>query len=197
MQTKDLKLLASVFAASMAYSVTRYHLFKGVSWDHLPLYVANKALSLSGLLLLGVSRIQVDKQSRKHLGVAGAVMIGLHVLISFQILNRAYFPKAYLANGKMTLAGEASMLAGTVALLLTYCLCTASSRKKLSEQQDATSLIPGLGRMVLLLTALHVGFWGYSGWWDVYAWPGQLPPITLISGLAACLFLILPRPKCP
>ena len=71
----DGKLIAGVLAASLGYAVVRYNVFGGVSADQLPVFVTNKAISVGSLVLLGVSRVVIDKPRRKHLGLIGLALL--------------------------------------------------------------------------------------------------------------------------
>jgi hypothetical protein len=54
-------------------------------------------------------------------------------------------------------------------------------------------LIPGAGQGILALSALHVLALGYPSWSDPAHWPGHLPPISMLSFLAAVGFLVARR----
>lgn len=96
------------------------------------------------------------------------------------------------------------MLTGVVALVMMLWLYRvtplANARKddKPSPPNDVQpaavkrrrGLVPGLGRLVLLFTALHVFFMGYTTWLDVSSWPGYLPPITLLSFVIGIGFVV-------
>src|ERR1041385_4217428 len=46
---------AAIFGFFLAYAVVRYHLFKGVPWEHLPLYTVNKALAMASTALAALA----------------------------------------------------------------------------------------------------------------------------------------------
>ena len=190
---RDAKLVVGVSAVSLAYAIVRYNVFKGVSWEQLPVYVTNKAIAVAGLVLLGMSRFVVEIRRRKELGLAGACFTGLHVILSFMLLEPAYFAQHYLPSGMMRWTGEASMLAGAIAATLVGWLVYATSNRPVETQVRGASLVPGVARVVLALVAAHVAALGVSVWLDVGAWPGRLPPITLLSFLLAVGFCVLPR----
>ncbi len=190
---RDAKLVVGVLAVSLAYAVVRYNVFKGVSWEQLPIYVTNKAIAVAGLVLLGMSRLVVEIRRRKQLGLAGALLTGLHVILSFMLLEPAYFAQHYLPSGMMRWTGEASMLAGAIATALVGSLVYATTNRPVDTQVRGVSLLPGVARVVLALVAAHVALLGVSVWLDVGSWPGRLPPITLLSFLLALGFCVLPR----
>jgi hypothetical protein len=192
---RDGKLIAGVLAVSLAYAVVRYHVFKGVPWDQLAVYTTNKAVAVAALALFGVSRLVRQPARRKHLGLVGAMFAALHAMLSFTVLEPSYFPAIHRAGGAMTWQGETSMLVAAIASMLLLWLAYASLHRPADVQVEGTSLVRGLGRIVLGLVALHVLVLGYAVWLDVDTWPGRLPPITLLSFAIALGFTVLPRVK--
>ncbi len=189
----DTRLVAGVFLASLAYAIVRYHVFAGVDWAQLPVFITNKAISVASLVMLGISRVVFDKARRKRLGLIGAALAGLHVILSVMLFEPSYLAKLYKPSGTMTASAELSMLAGAVATTLLGWLLYSSVATPLDRQSSGTSLVPGLGRVVLILVAAHVAAMGWAGWLDVAAWPGKLPPITLLSCAIAVGFFVVPR----
>jgi len=178
------KAIIAVLVASLVYAVLRYNIFKGVSFEHLPLYVLNKVFSLAGLGLIAMACLGSERARRRELGYLGLVLVMLHFLISIVILTPEYFGKFFIKSGKMTWQTELSMLAGILGMLFLLWLFVASL-KDVIQLPAQRSLVPGLGQAVLFFTALHVFAMGSFGWLSVDAWPGYLPPITLISFLVA------------
>jgi hypothetical protein len=176
-----------VLLASTAYAVARYIVFGDVSPEQLPLFVANKAVSLAGLALIGLSSLAREHERRKELGLTGLALTGVHVVASLGMLTPAYYAKLFGSAGRMTWQGELSMLAGAAACIPLMQLYRATPYGRLPQNQTVPgrSLIPWLGRSALLLTAAHVLVMGYTGWTDWQSWPGRLPPITLLSFLIA------------
>ena len=189
----DRKLLAGTLAAGLAYAIVRYNVFKGVPWEQLPVYVTNKAFSLSGLMLLGLSRVVVEKHRRKSLGLSGALLIAIHVLMSLMLAGPEYYESFYGASGHMTLSASLSMLAGALGTGGLMWLFYSTTIRPVSGQSHRTSLVPGLGRFVLLFTAAHVALIGVKGWFDIASWPGSLPPITLLSFAIAGVLTVAPK----
>lgn len=190
---RDGKLIASVFAVSLAYAIARYNVFKGVLWEHLPVYVVNKAIAVTAVVLLGLSRRVFEKQRRKQLGLVAALLAAVHVMLSMMVLDPYYMPSMYTPSNVMTLETELSMLSGTLAAGLLLWLGYATATHPLAGQSHGTSLVLGLGRTVLVLLALHVAFYGIAGWVAPSTWPGGMPPLTLLSFLTATGFCLLPR----
>lgn len=185
------------------YAIIRYIVFKGVSPNHLPLYIVNKIFSVSGIFLIATSytigklkRLKNKNESRQHqlikfTGLAGFSLSAMHVFISLMIISPGYFPKFYHED-MMNFKGELSMLMGVFSL---FCFSfpaittlpfmqEAVGFKKWKKRQQ-------IGYLGLLTAFLHVLVMGISGWLDVASWPGYLPPITMLSALIASVPLVL------
>ena len=185
------RLIAVVFGFSLTYAVLRYNVFKGVPFDHLPLYVTNKAVSMTALLLIGVSHLARNVETRRRCGMAGFAAAGFHVLLSLALLSPAYYEKLFLSpdgSKGLALVGELSLLAGASAFFLLVLIAWPKRPETAAAWQTA---IPRLVRGVLALTAFHCLFYGWSGWWTPDRWPGFLPPITLLSFLFAAGTLLV------
>lgn len=193
----DARLAAGVLAASLAYAVLRYNVFGTVAWEQLPLFVANKAIAVTGLVLLGLSRLVADRERRKDLGLVGLAFTLVHVLLSFVIIAPMYLPKQFTQAGTLRWGAETSLLAGAIATVLLLSLAYATLQKPIERHAHATSLLPGIARVMLLLVAVHAAALGYTVWLDVAGWPGAMPPITLWSFLLAAAFCVLPRRAAP
>ena len=188
-----------ILVISFAYAIIRYHIFGDITWEHFPLFISNKALSLAGLIFLGLSMVESNKLERKSLGQLGASLIGSHIIISFIILNEQYFQKFFQHTGIFTFQAEVSMLAGALATILMCALVlaspasTSSSDSQPSSEQPKSSLRSGWGRAIMVLAAIHVSFMGYTSWLNPSSWQGYLPPITIISFVVSLVFLVRRR----
>ncbi len=175
-----------VMLGCTAYAIVRYTVFGDVSPQQLPLYVMNKGFSFAGLILLGCSRCASEPVRRRDLGYVGLGLILLHGIMSLCLLNPGYFPKLFQVSGLMTWQAEGSLLAGALSsLALCGLFCLSRTRDSQPAPPGDEALRPWLGRAMLLLAAVHVGLIGYAGWFHPDTWPGGLPPITLLSVLAA------------
>jgi energy-converting hydrogenase Eha subunit A len=190
---RDLRLAAWVLAASFGYAVVRYHVFGSVSAEQLPIFVANKAISVASLVLLGLSRLVDEKPRRKWLGFVGLAGALIHLMMSLLVLAPAYLPKHFKPDGMMQWNVEASILAGVLSLVALLWLGFAAGTHPIERQRPTTSLVLRLGRIALGLTAVHALLLGYSTWAAVDQWPGSLPPITMISFGIAAAMCVLPR----
>ena len=196
-----LKWVGVIFSVCLIYSFIRYITLGPEDVSQLPLYVMNKALSWAGLATIGLSRLLGHAAARKQAGLIGALMIGLHVVMSMLVLKPEYLRKFFDSmNGmKLTGAGEASMLAGVLGLgFLAWLLwATAAQANGSSDSNGNGSLLPWVGRAVLICGALHVALMGGDIWFAPEKWAnyGHLPPITLLSFVTAVVFLALRRRK--
>ena len=64
-----------------------------------------------------------------------------------------------------------------------------------SDSNGNVSLLPWVGRAVLICGAVHVALMGWDIWFAPEKWEsyGHLPPITLLSFVTAVVFLFLRR----
>ena len=185
------------------YAILRYNVFKGVDPSHFPLYIVNKILSTTGLLLIAMSYAwskirwikhdnqKHDNQLIKFLGLSGFSLSAIHVFISLMIISPEYYPKFY-HEGMMNFKGELSMLMGVFSI---YCF-SIPAITTIPFMQEAVGIKrwqrrQQIGYLGLLTGFLHVVIMGYSGWLDIESWPGYLPPITLIATIIAIIPLFL------
>lgn len=187
----------TVWASCLGYAVLRYNVFKGVEWTHLPLFIVNKSVAFAGVIFVALAYLagksfggragsEAARARAKFLGLAGFAMLTVHVLMSMVLLSPANYEKFYEASGRLNLTGELTFLFGVLAYgcLLFPAIATAPY------------MYEALG-MERWLKAQHMGYWalalacghtlamGIEGWIDVSAWPGSMPPITLLGFLAA------------
>lgn len=177
----------------MAYAVVRYNVFKGVEWIHLPLYIVNKATSLSAVILLASAYLvgrwipvhKDDPERRlvliKFLGLAGFGLAALHSLMSMALLGPTYYPKFFGAE-KMNLVGELTILFGVVGM---FWLASPAVTSLPNMQQALGDTLwkraQRAGYVALAFTALHCFAMGVQGWLEPETWPGSLPPITMLA----------------
>ncbi len=192
---RDGRLVATVFAVSLVYAIARYSVFKGVQWAHLPIYVVNKAVAVTALVSLGISRVVYEKARRKRFGLLAAVLAALHLMLSYMVLSPYYMPSLFKQSNVMTLEAELSMLTGATAACILLWLVHATATHPTAGQPHGTSLVRGFGRAILVLAAFHVALYGSPDWASPSRWPGGLPPITLLSCVAAIAFFLLPRAR--
>ena len=187
MITKQLTLIT--FLVALVYTVVRYGYFKGVSVADFPLYLMNKATAISGLLLFGLAGLQANSTKRLHTGLSALALIFIHVMSPLVLLSEDYFEVFYdSVNKQMAWNTQISMLSGILAFTCVLILLRATDNGK---SDHAFSLVPGLGRWGLVLVFLHMVFMATDHWITPQQWPGNMPPITLISALICIIFCLL------
>ena len=198
-----LKCVAIIFATCFGYSNLRYVVFGPEDGTHVPLFIMNKALSWSGLATVGLSKVLRQYETSRMAGLLGALMIGMHVVMSLLILRPEYLGKFFSsADGmRMTWKGEAAILAGVLGLACLTCLLwnTATAYKKANQSIEIRSVLPRGVDILLFCGTLHVAFMGWDEWFEPTKWAdfGYLPPITMLSFLTGVIFLFArsPSPK--
>ncbi|MFI4862036.1 MAG: hypothetical protein ACIAXF_15325 [Phycisphaerales bacterium JB063] len=192
----------AVLLLCFVYAAVRYVGFGGVLPDQLPVYVANKALSWAGVVMItlavgarplsawlpGAGALREDRRS---LGMVGLAFCAVHTVMSLMLLSPAYYAKFYVETGRMTTAGEVSMLAGACSLALLVWQSRIAPPTEPGQPNHAAKHRRALGTAVLALALLHVGFMGWPGWFTPAKWHGGMPPITLLSAAVAALGVAL------
>lgn len=193
-----------IFLAILAYAVIRYNVIKGTPWAEVPLFISNKAISLSAIVFIAISYalgslVRFWPQtftpilgSRKFFGLLGFGLAAIHGLISLLIFTPAYYPKFFLASGKLNLIGELSMLFGVLAFFV-FALVALTSIPTIANSMDPKNWLRAqrIGYLGLSLVFFHVLVMGLRGWLKPADWPGGLLPISLVAAIVIALALLL------
>ncbi len=195
-----------VVGFAVAYAVIRYHLAGDVAWRHFPLFILNKATSLSAVIFVASSYLigkiirwhDHDKALRlvviKFCGLMGFFLAGVHAFLSLGLLSPAYYGKYFDAVGRLNLEGEIAISVGVVALffLLSPAVTTLPMMPKAiggvrwKRSQRA-------GYVALTLVVVHLVALGWRGWLAPGGWNGGMPPISLVAVVAAMVPLLVKR----
>jgi DMSO/TMAO reductase YedYZ heme-binding membrane subunit len=179
---------------SIGYAVLRYHIFGEVPWKDLPLYVLNKGISLSSLILLsfnfslgplknvGIKIPENWLSARKSMGIAGFLFAFIHIFMSISILNPKYYSVFFMADGTLSIEGGLSLLGGILSFVFLWVYNTSFS-SRLKEDKRIIAIITSRRFLIyaFFFTGVHLFFMGYKGWGDSSGWQGGLPPVSLIS----------------
>jgi hypothetical protein len=183
----DNTITTVVFIVSIGYATIRYNVFKGVLWTDWPLYVLNKAFAVSSLVLLVINVYRYRYiQNRSNAKIFKyAMFLGfLHILISFALLNPAYYDKFYL-NGKLTFSAGISYLLGAIATALIF---NKGFSKELNNNRETKIKVLSI---LAFIIGSHAALQAFKGWLPASAWPGYMPPLSMISFLIGLFALVL------
>lgn len=186
-------VITAVAATSLAYAVVRYNVFAGVGWERLPLFIANKGISLASVLLLAVSYLAnrglpvsadaraARRQLARASGLSGFLLAMVHVVVSVVIFSGANYPTLF-DGPRMNRAGFVCLVTGVMAMLLLL-PPAFGSLAQVRQRMGAVrwKRAQQLGYLALAATAVHVLWIGVRNWPAVSRWPGALPPISLLS----------------
>ena len=192
-----------VVATAFAYAILRYNIIKGVSWEHFPLLISNKAIALSAVGLIALSYIlgslarffprtfSATLGARKFFGLTGFGLAAMHGLMSLLLFSPKNYPKFFLEDGSLSLTGELSMLFGVLAFFV-FSIVAYTSIPVIVAKMDKHiwHRAQKLGYLGLLLTLLHVVSMGFSGWLNTAGWPGGLLPISLLAAIILAFALL-------
>lgn len=179
----------------LLYAVIRYHFFKGVSWEHFPLYIFNKAISLTAILMFLCSLLTKFlirfwsafkfSNTSMTLAISALAMAFIHGIISLILLRQEYYPALFGENGQFTFKGEIGLLLGVLVFAAMVTMGILSIVNKfnsgilIEKRIFKTLKLASVG-----LVGGHVFFLGIDSWETPLSWPGYLFPISLIAFLA-------------
>ncbi|MAZ88447.1 MAG: hypothetical protein CL693_12465 [Cellvibrionaceae bacterium] len=170
-----------VFVLCGIYALLRYSFFGPVEPQHWPTYISNKAISVFAVCMLALSGWNYakgytlrSKQQGRMVWHAALIHSGL----SLALLNGDYYPKFFADNG-MNFLGESVILCGVLA---SYALWQVGNLCGLRHHQFKC-----LACALALLHLLPMS----ASWITPMQWYGFMPPMSLISALAAGTALLL------
>jgi hypothetical protein len=171
-------------ALALVYAVVRYLVVKGVPVDHAPLYVANKAVAAVAIFAFARAVSHADRGARREAARQGLALSVVHALASLPVLSPAYFPGWFVSDGRFGLRAELALAAGIASLALAWHLSRPGDDPEARERGAARFRLAVVG-----LAWAHCLAVGWLNWFDVAAWPGRMPPITLLCALGTAPLL--------
>ena len=197
-------IAATVLLSTFAYAIIRYNIIKGVAWEHLPLFISNKAIALAAVVLIALAyllgplarfwpkRIVPLLGARQFFGLAGFGLGAVHGIGSLLLFTPANYPRFFLTDGTLSLTGELSMAFGVLSFLIFAVVAvTDLPGVTAAMAEDRWQAVQRLGYGGLLLVLLHVVVMGFQGWLQPSTWPGGLVPISLIAAIVIAVTLLL------
>jgi DMSO/TMAO reductase YedYZ heme-binding membrane subunit len=185
------------------YSIVRYNVIKGVSYEHLPLFISNKAIALGAVVLISISYLLGNLARffprvfsrivylRKYFGLLGFGLASIHTLMSL-ILLRPYYYGKFFDGDSLNLVGELSLLFGVIALFI-FSVVAIISLPSIVRTMEPGSWRSGQrkGYIALMFVMTHVYTMGIRGWLTPDEWPGGLLPISLVAFIAISFTLLV------
>ena len=165
-----------ILTTALLYSVIRYNIIGHVPITEIPLFIMNKAISFSMVIIFAFSARSYFKGAIQEFINSMSIIKGfalIHILISISLLSQQYYPK-FFTNDKLSLFGNLTIFFGIISVV--YILNKSVKIKNW---------------LFFLMITLHLFFMGIKGWLLVDKWPGLMPPISLISFIiTSSLFFI-------
>ena len=184
--------ISLTFIISLIYAIIRYNYFGNVPWQDVPIFITNKAVSLTVTILLFVSLFQKNDilPIRKRLMKVIFAFISWHVFISFVLLSPEYFVKFY-SNDILNTTGYAIIAFGVVAYAGILSLNSeVFVQKKISNFSISENCKKNIRKLIPIFIAGHLFLMGAKGWITPTKWYGYLFPISLISFVLLILYII-------
>ena len=209
-----------VFAFSEFYAILRYNVHKGYDWWHLPLQVTNKGICWTAIYNFALCQVPgilgrlynlyngktKTKPTwltwsfalRKPLGIISLWLLGIHIIMSLLLFNQKYYGKFFIdpaaAASKLNPKGEMSFFFGIIGsgLYAIMGVCSLPSVGNQLTRRTWEFVYGPIAWLALLFGTTHVLIMGVKGWVvKKNNWPGELPPITMISVLIPMLVLFM------
>ncbi len=195
-----------VFIFASLYSFVRYNILRDVPYAEIPLFIMNKAISLSSIIIIGFSfllgplagmfhhRFTRYVPLRKPLGLIGFGLASVHAVVSLILLSSSeYYGKFYTESGAFSALGQFSLLFGVLALAI-FSVVAITSLPAMYEQlgEKTWKKVQRFGYLGYLFVLLHVVIMGARGWIDPKSYVYGFISITLLSSLFI-IFVFLVR----
>jgi hypothetical protein len=179
-----IKQFLTAFLFTFAYAVIRYAGFGHVALIHLPVYIMNKAICMTGveaMFMAALCLMREEKDAARFWTNACTQLVFVHIFLSLGILSKGYYVN-FFDGDKMSLTGELVLLSGALAVFCFWRLRAAKT--KLDLRRTLTAL-------AYALVAGHLFAMGLMDTLNVQKWNGGLPPMSGLSFLLALSGLIL------
>lgn len=188
------RIIILITVSSVSYAILRYNIVGDVPWKDLPLYVLNKGIAFSSIILLtfsfslsplvniGLSVSDKWLDSRKDVGITGFVFAFIHIFMSVSILNPKYYAAFFIDDGTLSLRGGLSLFGGILSFVLLW-VYNISFKTILNKDKKIKNKLTYRNFLIygMLFSGVHLFFMGYTGWTTFNKWQGGLPPVSLIS----------------
>ena len=196
-QKKLWNVLLGALTVSLVYAILRYNIFNDVPWKDLPIFVLNKAVSLTIIILLFYDQFKKNEiaKSKSNLWFTVLILTMLHFMLSTAILIPDYFGKFYDAN-QLNIVGSLSLLFGILAFVGFLTVAIIRIENKLNTNLSAfRSHYAKIKLFNFICIGTHLFVMGISGWLIPSDWPAYLPPISLIAFvlLLSSIFILIIR----
>lgn len=177
----------TVLAGTLIYATIRYITFGPFGFNDIPLFILNKSVSWSSVILILLSMWQ-KSEYRKHYFLHIRLLLVIHAGISLILIAPEVYPK-FFQNRSISLSGGLAILAGILSFTAFFFKFFIPHPKPDEPVSLPTKFQISVTALVLFL--LHTAFIGASGWFTPENWNGAMPPITLLAFLAGLIALIL------
>lgn len=165
---------STIFLITLIYAIARYIILGDVSWNQLPAFIANKAISWSTVMyvvLTGYYFMKKNHNLTKEWGRLAFHFALLHIILSFGLFSPEYYPKFFSGN-LLTLLGELMLISGGIAIYSFY---------RIKKHKVHNTLSIRFELIGITAVSIHLVSMGIPGWFSPAEWHGGLPPISLIN----------------
>ena len=182
--------LAGMLLVTMCYATIRYVVSGAVLPSNIPLFIVNKAMSLSAtiaLLLSAASYFSNNNDGSRTWGVISFNLAVIHVMLSMLLLSPEYYESFFTYDGlkRMNIKGELSMFFGIMGAYTYF---------KLVSSKHGTKAMAYFKLISTFCIGSHIFIMAVMSWLP-WKWGNRfyMPPISLLGflcvGLAFLIYL--------
>ena len=169
---------------TLLYAIVRYITFGNYGIHDIPLFILNKSVSWSSVLLLFFAILKKSEDRQSYFRYV-RLLLTIHTGISLLLISPEVYPK-FFEGSSFGMYGGLAMLTGILCFTAFFYSILVPTGKPGSLPLPSQLIVTAL---VLLL--FHTAFIGLPGWLTPEKWNGGMPPITLLAFLTGLIVLAL------
>lgn len=168
--------VVSILILAYIYAIIRYHYFGNTPIKDFPLYITNKVIALTSVVLF---LSYLFNKKNIYLGGLSYILAFGHLIISLLILSPVYYKKFFSNEFELNAIANLSLFAGVLSftgLWVYHQIKKGNVLYKIVANKK-------LHYFILTMLFLHLFFMGYKEWVQPLTWKGYLPPISLLTAI--------------
>ena len=178
----------TILLGTLLYAIVRYITFGEYGIQDIPLFILNKSVSWSSVILLFITIVQGPKERHRYFQYVRLLLI-IHAGISLTLIAPGVYPKLF-DGSRFSMYGGLALLTGIFSFIAFFYRILVPA-----QEPDTFPSKFYLTVAALVFLLFHTACIGLQGWFTPDQWNGSMPPITLLGFLTGLVTLILSAKK--